>query len=85
MERESGFYTDRDLGDENDYDPHKPEPLQGHLEDGVDTLLADQINVSMRVVAEADTLPPEMVAYHMHLLEYWGVIEALDLTGTGTR
>jgi hypothetical protein len=81
MERESDFYTDRDLGDENDYDPSKPEPLQGHLEDLLDPIIAEQLTTSLRVIAEADTLPPDMVEYHMRLLSYWGVIEIMNLSG----
>ena len=80
MERELDYYEGRDLGDENDFDPHKREPLQGHFEGVIDAVFAEQINISLRVMLEADTLPPDLVEHHRKVLEYWGVFEKQDET-----
>ncbi len=43
--------------------------------DFVDPVFAEQIEISLRVMSEASTLPPHIVDHHRKILEYWGVID----------
>lgn len=50
-----------------------------HESEGLlDPLMAGQLMLSLRVVAEAQTLPSRVVDYHVALLTYWGLLEDPD-------
>lgn len=70
------YIAHRDPGDESDFlDREADRMAQIEYRNMLDTdpILHEQIAVSQRVVAEADTLPESLVAYHRKLLEYWGL------------
>jgi hypothetical protein len=60
------YITDRDLGDEND----APELDIRAIEKAVE----EQLQMSFRVLAEADTLPDHLVDYHRRILICWGML-----------
>lgn len=66
--------SERYTGHHADIDTSGPTVMQECF-DFVDPVFAEQIQLSLRVMAEASTLPPAMVAYHQGLLEYWGVYD----------
>lgn len=78
------YHRDRDMGDENDSTERKAarrrvrrNELDGQnaSREGLDPIVAEQLELSLRVLSEASTLPPDMVDHHRRILRYWGVIE----------
>lgn len=70
------FLTNRDTGDETDYDPHQT--LSEARRQAFKVLLGDsefcgRIDIARRVMAQRDELPDHIVDYHRHFLTSWGL------------